>query len=270
MPDARQVARVRERLFSAPLYPAKPTPWKGWLSAIAVTTGLVLSLIILYAALHRQRQKAPPKPVLKPIMTPLAAPVAVPLAVPLATPLKEVLAPHAAKAEKAAPKNAADSRSANRRPRRGTDAIPLPAPVVGSLPEDPLLTESRLIDLAIERLHQGHDPTGALQALDQYQQQFPFGMLHPESRLLRVHALLSLGQKGEALVLLDSLGPEGFKPRGVELRVIRGELRAAAGRCKEAYQDFTQVLDVAQGALLQRAQAGRLRCQPLPAPARPE
>src|SRR5262249_11172943 len=82
-----------------------------------------------------------------------------------------------------------------------------------------------------------------------------------EALVLRVEALLDLGRREAALSALDPLALEGF-PRARELTTIRGELRASAGRCRDALRDFSAA--VATGgadAVAERALYGMGACR---------
>jgi tetratricopeptide (TPR) repeat protein len=94
---------------------------------------------------------------------------------------------------------------------------------------------------AVRRLRTAHDPASALAALDDYRVRFPGGALAPEAAMLRAEALLQIGRKGEALAELDRLSL-GQMPNSDERYVVRGELRAAVGRWREALGDFDVVL----------------------------
>ena len=59
--------------------------------------------------------------------------------------------------------------------------------------------------------------------------------------MLRAEALLQIGRKGEALAELDRLSL-GEMPNSDERYLLRGELRAAVGRWREAKGDFEVVL----------------------------
>lgn len=127
--------------------------------------------------------------------------------------------------------------------------------------EEAILKESQALGAAMARLRQAHDPAGALTLLDSYRQQFPHGLLHPEAELLRISALLGVGKRREALTALDQRPLADDTPRGMELRVTRGELRAEAGRCGEALADFTAAIGQVQGELLERGLYGRSGCR---------
>jgi TolA-binding protein len=114
---------------------------------------------------------------------------------------------------------------------------PMP-PVEASLP---LPDEHSLLTTAVRRLRKAHDPASALAALDAYRTRFPGGVLAPEAAMLRAEALLQIGRKGDALAELDRLSLAQM-PNSDEPHVLRGELRAAVGRWREALADFDVVL----------------------------
>jgi tetratricopeptide (TPR) repeat protein len=101
--------------------------------------------------------------------------------------------------------------------------------------------EQALLKTALQRLRTAHDPVSALAALDDHRMRFPSGGLAPEAAMLRAEALLQIGRKGEALAELDRLSL-GQMPNSDERYVVRGELRAAVGRWREALGDFDVVL----------------------------
>jgi tetratricopeptide (TPR) repeat protein len=101
--------------------------------------------------------------------------------------------------------------------------------------------EHALLTTVLRRLRTEHDPVSALAALDDYRLRFPSGGLAPEAAMLRAEALLQIGRKGDALDELDRLSL-GRMPNSDERYVLRGELRAAVGRWREALGDFDIVL----------------------------
>ncbi len=103
--------------------------------------------------------------------------------------------------------------------------------------ESALAIESRLLGLALRELRQTHDAKQALVRLDEYTARFPSGLLKVEAQAARVDALMLIGRRDEALALLEHATFTRL-PRGGELTVLRGELRAASGRCREAMSDF--------------------------------
>lgn len=102
-------------------------------------------------------------------------------------------------------------------------------------------TETAALESVVTALRRHADPRGALRLLDQATARFPRGHLQTEWATLRAEALLDLGDKKEALRVLDALPTEAaaFNRR---LRVARGELRADQNRCAEAITDFQRVL----------------------------
>jgi TolA-binding protein len=116
----------------------------------------------------------------------------------------------------------------------------------------------------LHQLHQERDGGAALRSLDSYQQRFPSGLLGEEAQAARVDALLLLDHRSEALQLLDRTQFQRLG-RGGELRVVRAELRATAGRCREALADFAAVLSGAAASppppVAERALYGQASCQ---------
>ncbi|MFO0573532.1 MAG: hypothetical protein U1A78_06020 [Polyangia bacterium] len=136
-----------------------------------------------------------------------------------------------------------------------------PAPVAVAAPASLLAEESRLLGAALHQLRQERDAAAALHTLDQYQGRFPSGSLLEEAQAARVDALLQLDRRTEALAVLDGARFQRL-PRGGELLMLRGELRAAAGRCREADGDFLAALDSRPTAMVsERALYGRASCR---------
>jgi hypothetical protein len=121
----------------------------------------------------------------------------------------------------------------------------------------PLAQESRLLARALDQLRTARDYPGALATLNEYDARFPSGLLRSEATLARLDALVALRRSSAALALLE--GPEAIRgPRALELLVLRGELRAGAGRQHDAIADFDRVLaQSAPAALARRALYGR-------------
>ena len=130
--------------------------------------------------------------------------------------------------------------------------------------ESGLAAESRLLGVALHQLRQERDGTAALRSLDLYAQRFPGGLLAEEAQAARLDALLLLEHRSEALQLLDRTQFQRLG-RGGELRVVRAELRAAAGRYREALADFAAVLASTAAPppppVAERALYGRASCQ---------
>jgi hypothetical protein len=133
-----------------------------------------------------------------------------------------------------------------------------PAPLVAPAPPG-LGDEARLLRQALQELRHEHDPLAALSSLDQHRTRFPAGVLRADADVLRVEVLLALRRDGQALAVLEHLDFSAT-PRGDELRVTRGELRAQRD-CPRALEDFDQVLGGAPAAAVaERALRGRAVC----------
>jgi hypothetical protein len=143
----------------------------------------------------------------------------------------------------------------------------VPAPPHGSLSPPVARTdgirppaEASLLAAAIRKLRVDGDATAALSLLDQRRARFTDSALGPEASAVRIEALLKLGRVDDALSDLERL-PLHAVPRRDEWHVVRGELRAQAGRWSSAEADFTAVLSGhlrdADGDLAERALWGR-------------
>jgi hypothetical protein len=111
-----------------------------------------------------------------------------------------------------------------------------PAPAEGALS-----VEARSLADALARWRRDRDAEAALALLAGHERRFPHGALGIESRVARAEILLGLSRKAEALTVLDSLTLASL-PRARELETLRGELRAQAGRCREARADLLRVM----------------------------
>jgi tetratricopeptide (TPR) repeat protein len=120
---------------------------------------------------------------------------------------------------------------------------PPSASEITSQPTEPsrIAVEQALLGRAMKTLRDGHDGQTALAVLAQYAEQFPDGALASEATMLRIESLLTLGLKDEALSLLDRVSLASLPNRDEQL-VVRGELRAAKGRWREAEEDFNDIL----------------------------
>jgi tetratricopeptide (TPR) repeat protein len=120
--------------------------------------------------------------------------------------------------------------------------------------------ETRLLLAATTRLRQRADAAGALADLEALLRLHPRGVLAPEARALQIEALLAAGRRDEALRALDAVDLQA-SPRGLELRLLRAELRAR-GSCARALDDFATVLRSSSlpRPLLERALRGRAAC----------
>jgi len=124
------------------------------------------------------------------------------------------------------------------------------------------LSEARLLAAARTRLQAEHDARGALALVAEHKQRFPTGVLVLEARITEVESLVTLGRRSEALAVLDVLSLDKL-PRAAELGVLRGELRAEAGRQRDATVDFAPCADVAgcRPETAERALYGRASCR---------
>ena len=113
---------------------------------------------------------------------------------------------------------------------------------------------------AIRTLRIDGDASAALHLLDERQARFTDGALSYEASAVRIEALLKLGRAEVALADLDRL-PLHAMPRRDEWYVVRGQLRAQAGRWSNAEVDFATALSArlpgAGGDLTERALWGR-------------
>ena len=109
------------------------------------------------------------------------------------------------------------------------------------MPPSPIAVEQSLLGQAMRTLREGHDARTALALLAQHAERFPGGALTSEATMLRIEALLALGRRDEALSALDTV-PLASLPNRDEQLVVRGELRAAKQRWRDAEQDFDETL----------------------------
>lgn len=149
------------------------------------------------------------------------------------------------------------------RPRVEPPMIPPMAPTVVPMKEpapalpSAIAVEQVLLSDIVKALRMQHDPRSALSLLDEHRNSFPKTALALEAALLRAEALLGLGRSNEALSQLDGVSLTSM-PHGNDWLVLRGELRAAAGRWLDARRDFDQVMaDAASRDLTERAWWGR-------------
>jgi hypothetical protein len=112
---------------------------------------------------------------------------------------------------------------------------------------------------ALHALRVRHSPDACLQLLDRHEQRIAAAGLAYEALILRVEALIALGRSQEAMRLLDGDAlSDSAAPR--RLLVLRGSLRATAGRCSEGLQDFDRVL-AGGGRPDRQALLGRALCR---------
>jgi hypothetical protein len=111
----------------------------------------------------------------------------------------------------------------------------------------------------VRALRIDHSPSQALALLDRHASELAGNAFAEEALLLRVEAMLALGQRGAVLRLLDEASLSDVATSRV-LLVTRGELRAAANRCLEGIGDFDLVLAESRRPPKQ-ALLGRARCK---------
>jgi hypothetical protein len=118
---------------------------------------------------------------------------------------------------------------------------------------------NRYLKEIVQALRIDHSPNQALALLDRHASELAGNAFAEESLLLRVEAMLALGQRSAVLRLLDGTSLTNVAASRA-LLVIRGELRAAVNRCAEGIGDFDMVL--AEGRRLpKQALLGRARCK---------
>ena len=182
---------------------------------------------------------ATPRPARKPSISASAEANPAEPVLPLAVPIDE---------KPVEEKNLAAPVALRRAPLRlAAKHVSLPAPTLDSPPPtevpgasaspSPIAVEHALLGDILKSLRKQRDPRTALALLEDHAKRFPGSMLGPETAMLRVEALLGLGRKAEALSALDHLAL-GSMPNQDERFVLRGELRAGAGRWREAREDF--------------------------------
>ena len=129
--------------------------------------------------------------------------------------------------------------------RRTSRAEPVTAPraILDEAPpvESPLSAEARSLANALARWRRDGQGEAALALLVAHERRFPQGGLSVESRIARAEILLALDRRDQALAVFDSLTLAGL-PRARELETLRGELRAHAGRCRDARADLSRVV----------------------------
>jgi hypothetical protein len=117
--------------------------------------------------------------------------------------------------------------------------VPPPEPAAAVAPAS-TAAEQALLSEALGKLRATHEPAAALSLLDDYRARFPKGVLAAEAARLRREALLILGRKSVVLLELDWTA--SVDATTGDERILRGELRAKAGRWQEAFDDFDAVV----------------------------
>ena len=261
-------ARIATRLAAGP----GPSPW---LRLRPVVVGVALALVVagsVFAAISRRERGGADSPAsddARPRPHARASGGAVPATETAADPMPPTPTPLPAPTPATGPSLAPAPRPAptphvhhlkiatgGAVARRGADAAPAPAAPAGPLSEARLLADART------RLQAEHDARGALALVAEHKQRFPTGALVLEARLTEVESLVTLGRRAEALAVLDVLSLDKL-PRAAELGVLRGELRAEAGRQRDAIADFAPCADVAgcRPETAERALYGRASCR---------
>jgi len=145
--------------------------------------------------------------------------------------------------------------SAPRWPGEAPRAAPRAPQETGNEPP----TEARLLSRALAHLRASRDAAAALAELDERDRLFPNGLLSLEALRIRTEALLDLGRDREALAALDGAARASLTP---PLALVRGELRARAGRYPEALEDLGALAadESTPAALAERALYGRASC----------
>jgi hypothetical protein len=121
-----------------------------------------------------------------------------------------------------------------------------------------LAAETAVLSGALRSLRKEHDGTRALVTLREYRARFANGELGGEADRLTVEALVAVGERGEALTLLQRLDLR--RASDLPLRLLRAEL-AAPGGCAQAVADFDAVIAADVPVLLERALHGRALCR---------
>lgn len=272
-PQPRPLSAAALDRIGGQLATAKPAGFLSKLGTPSVGVVAVVATAVTWTALVLSQRTPPapqeevaPKAVQEPLTPPQAAPVPVakvvveplpisPAPVPVESPPKPqvTVVPHRSMA-------VASRNMTGKPPAVAVLVKPESGPAAVSA-ESQLAAESRLLGVALHQLRQEHDAVASLRSLDSYSTQFPQGALTEEAQAARVDALLSLSRRTEALKLLDTtqfvrLGRAG------ELAVTRGELRAAAGRYRDAQADFAAVLRGAPATqVAERALYGQAMCR---------
>jgi hypothetical protein len=161
----------------------------------------------------------------------------------------------------AAPPKVEATAAPPRRTGRTSDTRPIePEPTpTATLAEESSTADAQRLAEAIRRLRADHDPRAALALLDALPQS-SVTTFADEITLVRIEALLDLGDRAAALSALDSL-PLPNVARGAELVVLRADLRAQAKRWHEAIADYGHGSVAASPQLVERSLFGRARCR---------
>jgi hypothetical protein len=264
-----------------PSLSATPSPTEPARSALTARAKAVVAIAqpIRHVTLPAAQPTAPPEPPDEPMPAPAPPPQVDPVPSMQPPPVVAPATPRAPTSAPSAPASSPPSVPAPSSPPSlpapsSPPSVPAPSsppsvPAPSSPPSVPapssppptsaLAVESASFQRAVRALRHDKDPKAALRAVDSYLAAWPSGLFHAEAMVARVEALLALGRRAEARNALDRLAPSSL-PRGRELSVIRGELRAEAGRCNDADRDFAVALD-GTDELAERALVGRANCR---------
>ena len=117
---------------------------------------------------------------------------------------------------------------------RGHAQAEPPSPMLAiALPD----AEAALVVDALHELREEKSPRAALDSLDEHTKRFPRGRLMHEAAVVRLEALTAMGEREKALAALEG-GLPALAPLGRSALILRGELRAGAGRLEGARDDF--------------------------------
>jgi hypothetical protein len=260
--DASRLAAIATRLRRG-----RHLPQRHWMLRLAIALALLASGGVLTAGAQRYLRwpavLAPPAPSAPPSLAPAAPPprarTKTPLNEPPLPPPEEPMPVPEASPHRIAP--VANARAVS--PPAPVELLPVtPSPVPPVAPPSALAEESALVADALRKLRQDDDAPAALAILDAHERRFSAGALVPEATLARIEALLRLRRNGDALSLLDRLEPSAHG-RGRDLLVARAELRAAAGGCAVANEDFDLLLAGSPviDSITERALWGRAACR---------
>ena len=287
-PDAERLQRVRAQLARAPELAAPPRarrsrPGGGLVAAGLLVAGLATAAWVVRRDVQPGSGAADPlSPRLAPAVATAPAETTGDLgAAPRALPRPPAPATAEPRLRPARPRP--DETTPARRPLRRMARVPLvedPAPVRpvidpgaptsftapdgdgsadGAASTSPIADESRRLALVYTQLRRLRDADEALAEIRDYLRLYPDGVLVNEARLAEIDALLMKGQTDQALIALTRIRL-GNDPRELELRLIRGELRARRD-CRAALTDLGAVLSARpREALQERALRSRATC----------
>jgi len=137
--------------------------------------------------------------------------------------------------------------------------FPNPPTMVRAEPSSAAPHAAVYLKAIVQALRIDHSPSQALALLDRHAGELAGNAFAEEALLLRVEAMLALGQRSAVLRLLDGMSLTDVAASR-SLLVIRGQLRVAANRCADGIGDFDLVLAEAQRPPKQ-ALLGRALCK---------